>query len=78
MLTLLLVCAFSPRVHSIPWGPLISARNDKKCVARKNASVCKQPPNANLRLGSLPVSHKQKTHNQIGCAFLLVDVNGLV
>ena len=21
MLTLLLVCAFSPRVHSIPWGP---------------------------------------------------------
>ena len=30
-------------------------RNDKKCVARKNASVCKQPPNANLRLGSLPL-----------------------
>ena len=55
MLTLLLVCAFSPRVHSIPWGPLISARNDKKCVARKNASVCKQPPNANLRLGSCPL-----------------------
>ena len=43
MLTLLLVCAFSPRVHSIPWGPLISARNDKKCVARKNASVFRTP-----------------------------------
>ena len=29
MLTLLLVCAFSPRVHSIPRGPHFSARNDK-------------------------------------------------
>ena len=27
-LTLLLVCSFSPRVHSIPRGPLIYARND--------------------------------------------------
>ena len=43
-----------------------------------NARKRKRFPNANLRLGSLPVSHKQKTHNQIGCAFLLVDVNGLV
>ena len=68
MLTLLLVCAFSPRVHSIPWGPLISARNDKKCVARKNASVCKQPPNANLWLGSCPL---ERTRSQY-----LMDVNG--
>ena len=68
MLTLLLVCAFSPRVHSIPRGPLISARNDKKCVARKNASVCKQPPNANLWLGSCPL---ERTRSQY-----LMDVNG--
>ena len=42
-----------------------------------NARKRKRFPNANLWLGSCPVSHKQKTHNQIGCAFLLVDVNGL-
>ncbi len=35
-LTLLLVSAFSPRVHSIPRGPCIFARNDIKCVARNN------------------------------------------
>ena len=83
MLTLLFVCAFSPRVHSIPRGPLflklttkrhkVSAMIDTLHNARKR----KRFPNANLRLGSCPVSHKQKTHNQIGCAFLLVDVNGL-
>ena len=43
-----------------------------------NARKRKRFSNANLWLGSCPVSHKQKTHNQIGCAFLLVDVNGLV
>lgn len=32
MLTLLLVCAFSPRVPSIPRGPHIFARNDVKRV----------------------------------------------
>ena len=83
MLTLLLVCALSPRVHSIPRGPLflklttkrhkVSAKIDTLHNARKR----KRFPNANLWLGLSPVSHKQKTHNQIGCAFLLVDVNGL-
>ena len=34
-LTLLLVCAFSPRVHSIPRGPRFSARNDIKYFVRK-------------------------------------------
>ena len=52
----------------------VSAKIDTLHNARKR----KRFPNTNLRLGSCPVSHKQKTHNQIGCAFLLVDVNGLV
>ena len=61
MLTLLLVCAFSPRVHSIPRGPLFLKLTTKrhKVTAKidtlHNASVCKQPPNANLWLGSLPL-----------------------
>ena len=38
---LLLVYSFSPRVHSIPRGPLISARNDKKCVARMAKTTLK-------------------------------------
>ena len=39
---LLLVYSFSPRVQSIPRGPLISARNDIKCVARDNVKkVCR-------------------------------------
>ena len=38
-LTLLLVCAFSPRVHSIPRGPRIFARNDIKCVARNGKNI---------------------------------------
>ena len=52
---LMLAYSFSSRAHSIPWGPRFSARNDKKCVARNNARVCKQPPNANLWLGSCPL-----------------------
>ena len=140
MLTLMLVCAFSPRVHSIPRGPPflklttkrhnVSAKintlhNASVCkqppnanlwlgscplertrsqyrmdvngrdvngaarhravlryIAKRhkvsakintlhNASVCKQPPNANIWLGSCPVSHKQKTHNRFGCAFFV-------
>ena len=61
MLTLLLVCAFSPRVHSIPRGPLFLKLTTKrhkvsaKINTLHNASVCKQPPNANLRLGSCPL-----------------------
>ena len=43
MLTLLLVCAFSPRVHSIPRGPLIFARNDVKRVARNKKPTKKHP-----------------------------------
>ena len=35
MLTLLLVCSFSPRVQSIPRGPHIYARNDIKYFVRK-------------------------------------------
>ena len=42
-LTLLLVCAFSPRVHSIPRGPLIFARNDVKRVARNKKPTKKHP-----------------------------------
>ena len=57
MLTLLLVCAFSPRVHSIPRGPLFLKLTTKrhKVTAKidtlHNASVCTQPPNANLMVG---------------------------
>ena len=60
MLTLLLVCAFSPRVHSIPWGPLFLKLTTKrhKVTAKidtlHNARKRKRFPNANLRLGSLP------------------------
>ena len=38
-LTLLLVCSFSPRVHSIPRGPRIFARNDIKCVTRNGKNI---------------------------------------
>ena len=44
MITLMLVCAFSPRVHSIPRGPPFNTPE----IAGHNASVCKQPPNADL------------------------------
>ena len=67
ILTLLLVCAFSPRVHSIPRGPLflklttmrhkVTAKIDTLHNARKR----KRFPNANLRLGSLP--RKSQTKN---------------
>ena len=61
MLTLLFVCAFSPRVHSIPRGPpFLKLTTKRHKVSAKidtlhNASVCKQPPNANLWLGSMPL-----------------------
>ena len=57
MLTLMLVCAFSPRVHSIPRGPTFLKLTTKrhnvsaKINTLHNASVCKQPPNANLTVG---------------------------
>ena len=57
----MLVCAFSPRVHSIPRGPpFLKLTTKRHKVTAKidtlhNASVCKQPPNANLRLGSMPL-----------------------
>ena len=53
MLTLLLVCAFSPRVHSIPRGPLIFARNDVKRVAR-NKKPTKKHSLGCLNINSLP------------------------
>ena len=61
MLTLMLVCAFSPRVHSIPRGPLFLKLTTKrhkvtvKTDTLHNASVCTQPPNANLMVGFLPL-----------------------
>ena len=36
MLTLLLVCSFSPRVHSIPRGPRILLHRNHSSVATKN------------------------------------------
>ncbi len=36
MLTLLLVCSFSPRVHSIPRGPRILLRRNPSSKATKN------------------------------------------
>ena len=36
MLTLLLVCSFSPRVHSIPRGPRILLHENHSSVATKN------------------------------------------
>ena len=36
MLTLLLVCSFSPRVHSIPRGPRILLHEKPSSVATKN------------------------------------------
>nr|DAW99957.1 MAG TPA: hypothetical protein [Caudoviricetes sp.] len=40
MLTLLLVCAFSPRVHSIPRGPLFMLRNDRvRCTEKYYVSA---------------------------------------
>ena len=39
MLTLLLVCSFSPRVHSIPRGPRIFARNDNFYPQRAEADI---------------------------------------
>ena len=53
MLTLLLVCAFSPRVHSFPRGPRIFARNDVKRVAR-NKKPTKKHPLGCLNINSLP------------------------
>ena len=57
----MLVCAFSPRVHSIPRGPpFLKLTTKRHKVTAKidtlhNASVCKQPPNANLMVGFLPL-----------------------
>ena len=59
MLTLLFVCAFSPRVHSIPRGPLFLKLTTKrhkvsaKINTLHNARKRKRFPNANLWLGSL-------------------------
>ena len=83
-LTLLLVCAFSPRVHSIPRGPLFLKLTTKrhkvsaKINTLHNARKRKRFPNANLRLGSLPRKSQTKNAqpNRL-CAFYLVDVNGL-
>ena len=67
MLTLMLVCAFSPRVHSIPRGPLFLKLTTKrhKVTAKidtlHNARKRKRFPNANLWLGSLP--RKSQTKN---------------
>ena len=67
MLTLLLVCASSPRVHSIPRGPLFLKSTTKrhnvsaKINTLHNARKRKRFPNANLRLGSLP--RKSQTKN---------------
>ncbi len=64
MLTLLLVCAFSPKVQKYLLGSLITAllryiakrhNVSAKTNTLHNASVCKQPPNANLWLGSCPL-----------------------
>ena len=57
MLTLMLVCAFSPRVHSIPRGPLFLKLTTKrhKVTAKidtlHNARKRKRFPNANLMVG---------------------------
>ena len=67
MLTLLFVCAFSPRVHSIPRGPLFLKLTTKrhkvsaKINTLHNARKRKRFPNANLRLGSL--LRKSQTKN---------------
>jgi len=58
-LTLLLVCAFSPRVHSIPRGPLIFARNDVKRVARNKKPTKKHP------FGCLNIKSPQNGENLI-------------
>ena len=66
MLTLMLVCAFSPRVHSIPRGPpflkLTTKRHNvsAKIDTLHNARKRKRFPNANLRLGSLPLETSDK------------------
>ena len=62
MLTLLFVCAFSPRVHSIPRGPLFLKLTTKryKVTAKintvHNARKRKRFPNANLMVGFLPLN----------------------
>ena len=67
MLTLLFVCACSPRVHSIPRGPLFLKLTTKrhkvsaKINTQHNARKRKRFPNANLRLGSLPL---ERTRSQ--------------
>ena len=67
MFTLLLVCAFSPRVHSIPRGsPFLKLTTKRHKVTVKintlhNARKRKRFPNANLWLGSLP--RKSQTKN---------------
>ena len=66
-LTLLFVCALSPRVHSIPRGPLFLKSTTKrhkvsaKINTLHNARKRKRFPNANLWLGSLP--RKSQTKN---------------
>ena len=59
MLTLLLVCAFSPRVHSFPRSPRIFARNDVKRVARNKKPTKKHP------FGCLNIKSPQNGENLI-------------
>ena len=56
---LLLVYSFSPRVHSIPRGPLIFARNDVKRVARNKKPTKKHP------FGCLNIKSPQNGENLI-------------
>ena len=56
MLTLMLVCAFSPRVHSIPRGPLISAQNDIKVLRTGGIYFIKIPENGENKMSLSPTS----------------------
>ena len=65
MLTLLLVCAFSPRVHSFPRGPRIFARNDVKRVAR-NKKPTKKHPFGCLNINSPPPQKRREFDGFLG------------
>ena len=67
-----------PKSTKVSFGvPVFPLAMTKSALHGKTQAFASNRRTPTLRLGSCPVSHKQKTHNQIGCAFLLVDVNGL-
>gem|GEM_PF-5805064 len=57
MLTLLLVCSFSPRVHSIPRGPLNIAKAERQPAGvQLQGNACDSTQNPLCKLKRLTIS----------------------